>query len=273
MADTVTTNYGWTKPENDGSDDTWGLKWNDNADDIDTTVKAVSVAANAAQADATTALGRKMHSLIFTSSGTFTVPAGTASGTVFKFTVLGAGGGAGGGGANGSGGGGGAGGTAIAYFHGFAAAQAVTVTIGAAGPGGAAGSDGTVGGTSKITATAVDIITCIGGAAGKGQPGTASTVGSSPGSITVTAGASGLTLDGYIQGMAGSGEGGQYIAANTPPSARGGDSLFGTGGVSVTGTTNGNAGTGNGSGGGSGTGVTATGGAGTAGAAMIEWTL
>lgn len=51
MADT--TNYGWTKPTVSGSSGAWGTLLNTMADDIDTDLKAVSDAADAAQADAT----------------------------------------------------------------------------------------------------------------------------------------------------------------------------------------------------------------------------
>ena len=42
MADGTTLHYGRKKPENGASSDTWGIKWNENADDIDSDLKTVA---------------------------------------------------------------------------------------------------------------------------------------------------------------------------------------------------------------------------------------
>ena len=42
MSDTLTVNYGWTKPDIGASDDTWGDKWNANLDGIDAQIRTVA---------------------------------------------------------------------------------------------------------------------------------------------------------------------------------------------------------------------------------------
>lgn len=56
MADTVTSNYNLVKPEVGSSSDTWGTKWNQNADSIDSQMKSNANAASAAQTTANAAL-------------------------------------------------------------------------------------------------------------------------------------------------------------------------------------------------------------------------
>ena len=56
MADTVTSNYNLVKPEVGASTSTWGTKWNQNADSVDSQLKTNADAAAAAQATANAAL-------------------------------------------------------------------------------------------------------------------------------------------------------------------------------------------------------------------------
>lgn len=61
MADTITTNYGFIKPDIGGSTDTWGDKVNDNLDDIDSTIKSV--------ADSVVTVSNSLSTLASTVSG------------------------------------------------------------------------------------------------------------------------------------------------------------------------------------------------------------
>lgn len=81
MADSNTTNYGWVKPENGASSDSWGIKWNQNADDIDADLKAASDVANAAQAAANGACAKSANLSDVANAGTARTSLGLAIGT------------------------------------------------------------------------------------------------------------------------------------------------------------------------------------------------
>jgi hypothetical protein len=135
-----------------------------------------------------------MHTMVFSSSGTFTIPATAAASTEFEFTVIGGGGG-GGGCSTGifqaaSGGSGGAG---FASFSGFTAGQTVTVTIGAGGANGAfGGGAGGGGGTSKLVFSGTTMVQSTGGGGSPGQ--TAGTMVAGTAGAFTTATPAGLTL-------------------------------------------------------------------------------
>ncbi len=106
---------------------------------------------------------------VFTSTGTFTVPAGV---TKVKVTLIGGGGGGGGGNNCINAGGGGGGGAAIEIISGLTPAGTVTVTVGAGGTGGGVDAPGGTGGTSSFGA----FCSATGGVGGAGA-----TAGSTPG--------------------------------------------------------------------------------------------
>jgi len=201
---------------------------------------------------------------VFTGNGTYTPTAG-----MLYCKVYCTGGGGGGGGASAATGqscgaqGGSGGGTAIKIFSAGTIGSSQTVTIGAAGTGGGAGANGTAGAASTFGA----LLTGNGG-----------NLGTSLGtSATVATGAAGV-----IGGTATSGDYNISGGKSTPVIYRGttgcfggagGDSLFGIGGLDVTGTSNGNAATGYGAGGSGASAASAgntTGGAGTGGIIVVE---
>lgn len=222
-----------------------------------------------------------IKSQLFSSSGTFTIPANATANTVFKFTVVA--GGAGGGGGSSSvftgGGGGGSGGWATAFLRGFAASGSVPIVVGTGGTGGTSGSDGNGGNISTVSYSAVSVITCTGGSGGAHATGSSQyfTSGGASGGGSVSVGASGLTADSSITGGTAGGIGfavipsggiGQYTTGGI-----GGGSLVGGGGQSKASASSavGAAGS-NGGGGGGAVGVQ-TGGGGGNGFVLVEWVL
>lgn len=61
MPDTTTEHYEWVKPENGASADDWGIKWNDNLDDIDADLNDVFDLATGAQTTATDACAKAQN--------------------------------------------------------------------------------------------------------------------------------------------------------------------------------------------------------------------
>jgi hypothetical protein len=188
---------------------------------------------------------------VFTSTGTFTIP---ASVTKVKVTVVG--GGAGGRSAVSSTaqGGGGSGGAAIKVITGLTPAGTVTVTV---GTGGAANTDG-------VTSSFGAYCSATGGL----SPAISS---SSPG----VGGAGGTATGGDINFTGGGGCGGSGVSGTVAgTSGNGGSSIFGGAGLGLFPTNGGTAGagaTGTGAGGAGGSGVPCTGGAGGSGIVIVEY--
>lgn len=178
---------------------------------------------------------------VFTSSGTFTVPAGV---TKIKVTVIGGGGG---GNTNWYYAGGGGGGAAIKIISGLTPGSTVSVTVGA---GGAQNTDG---GTSSFGAYC---------SATGGKKGTTSTNQS---------GAEGGIGTGGDLNIRGGGTGGGYNGINQATPSPGGSSILGGGGFSSGSSAGVNGGNGGAYGGGGGGTGTANAGSGAAGVVIVEY--
>lgn len=223
----------------------------------DTTESVVSPAKVAAAIAALASSGGLTGIQVFTSSGTWTKPAGV---TKVKVTITGGGGGGAGAGNNSVSGGGGAGGTSIKVIEAASLGSTETVTIGAAGAGGTAGdNNGSAGGTSSFGAHA----TATGGGGGYAYPNAGGEVG-----------AGGAGASGDINLVGGDGGGPSDIIDSI--SSGGGGSYWG-GGAGATIRTGGSAGTpkagqayGAGGGGCKNAGTSVAGGAGAAGLVLVE---
>ena len=201
---------------------------------------------------------------VFTSSGTWTRPAGCVK---IKATVIGGGGGGGApatsGSTNSIGSGGASGGLSCAFID-VTATSSLSVTIGAGGAGNS-GSNGSSGGT-----TSFGTLSATGGGGG--------TAAGPTGGVGLPAGANGGSgSGGKINAVGGSGFPGATGGTASGTGGAGGASFLGGGGSGIfrgTGSSNGNAAVTNGSGGGGAvviqTAATGTGGAGAAGIVIVE---
>lgn len=199
--------------------------------------------------------GAVLKSQVFTSGGTFTIPAGI---TGVKFRVQGGGGAGGGGSASVNGSGGGSGGYAEKWLTGLTPGNTLAVTVGAGGAG-ASASNGGAGSLSSV-ASGTQSITTISAPGGNGGFFTAAT---SPGAAGTSAATGGDLNSAGSGGVLGTGGVGGTGAGSTFGGGGGG---AGSGGFS------GNAATGFGSGGGgSSSGSNTAGGAGFAGVVIAEW--
>jgi hypothetical protein len=151
------------------------------------------------------AVSQQLQRQVFTSSGTFTTPAGTGIATRYKFTVVGGGGGAGNSASGSVGGGGGAADTEIYEASGVASGTGITITVGAGGAVQVAGN------ASSVVFNGVTVT------AGGGQPGV-SGAANSPGGD----GGTGSGGDIHIPGGAGTGGSSQAIGGTGGASFMGG---------------------------------------------------
>ena len=220
------------------------------------------------------------NQVVFTSSGTWTVPSGVVQA---RIQLCGGGGGGGGGGNAGYlAGGAGGGGAYCDFVASVTAVSSLNITIGAGGSGGASGNpngaNGTVGGATSISATGLNISAGGGGFGyGCGQASYRNTnVSGVGGSITLTT--TTIVVNNSIITVSGS-PGQQYRTDTGEVSGpNGGTSFFGgSGGGGINTSTNGSAFVGNapadayGGGGGGGRYVNNAGGAGAAGVVIITY--
>lgn len=192
---------------------------------------------------------------VFTSSGTFTIPAGI---NVVKVTVVGGGGGGSGGSSTIPGRGGGAGAAGISFLRNLTSGNTILVTVGAGGTGsdGNSNAPGNTGGNS-IVQSGTQIITTITAFGGNGGE-----YGGNPGGGNTASGA-----DLNIKGG-----GGGATGASTQGSGSGGNSIFGAGGRARTNGVADNGGNyGGGGGGAPANGVAEKGGNGGAGVVIFEY--
>ena len=202
---------------------------------IGTTNPTSSLSVNGSTVIGTEILNMIGLSSTFTSSGTFTVPAG-----VTKISAVLIGGGGGGGCGNGNGGGQGGGGGGLRYVNDFAvsAGQVFSVNVGSGGAGGANPPDGTGNGQNGGDSQIVGIATAFGGKGGSsysqtviGFGGTGTDIstniggatGGTGGQPTLTYGAGGGGAAGYVgNGGAGGGNGAEIGAAGSGGGSGGG---------------------------------------------------
>lgn len=192
----------------------------------------------------------------FTSSGTFTIPAGVIA---VKVTVIGGGGAGGGASATNTGAGGGSGGIAIKFLSGLTPGNTLTVTVGTGGTGVSNSTGGS--GVASSVASGTQTITTV--TANGGTGGQASTTPGPGGGAAISTG-------GDING---GGMPASFITVASTFGGAGGSTMFGGAGGFVGGSSAGIAAvanTGSG-GGGAGVGATNAGGNGAAGIVIFEW--
>ncbi len=214
-----------------------------------------------------------LHTQLFTSSGSFTVPTGTSTATVYQFQIVSGGGGGGGvsSTSNISAGGGGSGGAEDVWLSGFTPGQTVTITVGAGGAGGNnSGGNGGSGTSSVISYASVNVVSCTGGGGGTGNTASGVVDGGGYGSCTVGVGSSGLTLvaDGALGGQNGAPNWNSDVIGG-----KGGSDPWGEGGMPI-GQDYVSAGQGYGAGGSGASNATTTahaGGSGTGGMVQVKW--